>query len=134
MSLDKLNNLIGIWTGDNVLHLSWMNPPEFHSPSELKIRRAVRDKFLTLITTGITKIRRTKALLLVGLRCKKGSREAHRGLIRGIQARSRCLYQAPLMNMEQWTCAAHMKFRIIPIGAGELSSTRPKKTLCKSYV
>ena len=47
MSLDKLNNLIGDWTGDNVLRLSWMNPPEFHSPSELTVRRAVRDKFLT---------------------------------------------------------------------------------------
>jgi hypothetical protein len=29
MSLNKLNNLIGAWTGDNVLRLSWMNRQSF---------------------------------------------------------------------------------------------------------
>ncbi len=48
MSLDKIkDNLIGVWTGDNMLRLSWMNPPEYCSPSELTIAQVVREKFLT---------------------------------------------------------------------------------------
>ena len=66
MSLDKLNNLIGAWTGDNILRLSWMNPPEFHSPSELKIGRAVRDKFLTFNYNWNHENTPHEGLLLVG--------------------------------------------------------------------
>ena len=71
MSLDKLNNLIGIWTGDNILRLSWMNPPEFHSPSELKIERTVRDKFLTFNYNWNHENTPHEGLLLVGYDAKK---------------------------------------------------------------
>lgn len=66
MSLDKLNNLIGVWTGENVLRLSWLNPPEFHSPSELTIARAVKDKFLTFNYNWNHENTAHEGLLLVG--------------------------------------------------------------------
>lgn len=71
MSLDVLNNLIGVYTGENVLRLSWMNPPEFHSPSELKIERAVKDKFLTFNYNWNHENTLHEGLLLVGYDAKK---------------------------------------------------------------
>lgn len=71
MSLDNLNNLIGVWTGDNVLRLSWMNPPEFYSPSELTIGRTVRDKFLTFNYNWSHENTLHEGLLLVGFDAKK---------------------------------------------------------------
>ena len=71
MSLEKLNNLIGAWTGDNALHLSWMNPSEFHSPSELTIGRAVRDKFLTFNYSWNHENTPHEGLLLIGYDVEK---------------------------------------------------------------
>jgi hypothetical protein len=71
MSLDKLDNLIGTWMGDNVLHLSWMNPSEFHSPSELTIGRMVRDKFLTFNYKWSHENTPHEGLLLIGYDAEK---------------------------------------------------------------
>ena len=71
MSLDKLNNLIGAWTGDNVLRLSWKNPPEFHSPSELTVGSAVRDKFLTFNYNWNHENTPHEGLLFIGYDAKK---------------------------------------------------------------
>lgn len=39
--------LVGDWTGDNLLRLSWLNPPDYFSAAELLVSRAARSKFLT---------------------------------------------------------------------------------------
>jgi hypothetical protein len=72
MSLDKFkNSLIGLWTGDNVLRLSWMNPSEFHSTSKLTAAQAVRDKFLTFNYDWSHENTMHEGLLLVGYDAKK---------------------------------------------------------------
>lgn len=49
MNLAELqNNLIGEWTGNNLLRLSWLTPSDFHSRSRVTISPVVRDKFLTI--------------------------------------------------------------------------------------
>lgn len=48
MTLEDIkDNFIGEWTGENVLHLSWLTPPQFHSPSVLTAANTVSDKFLS---------------------------------------------------------------------------------------
>jgi hypothetical protein len=49
MTFNELqDNLIGNWTGENTLRLSWMTPPEYPSASKLTAKKAIGDKFLTL--------------------------------------------------------------------------------------
>jgi Protein of unknown function (DUF1579) len=45
------NDLVGDWTGNNLLRLSWVNPPDSLSPSDLKVATVARGKFLTFTYT-----------------------------------------------------------------------------------
>lgn len=72
MSLDKFKNIsTGLWAGDNVLCLSWMNPPEFHSPSQLTVAQTVRDKFLTFNYSWSHENMMHEGLLLIGYDAKQ---------------------------------------------------------------
>ena len=72
MSLDKFKNtVIGLWAGDNVLRLSWMNPPEFHSASKLTAAQTVSDKFLIFNYNWSHENTMHEGLLLVGYDAKK---------------------------------------------------------------
>lgn len=72
MCLDNIkSNLIGVWAGDNMLRLSWMNPPEYYSLSELTIAQAVREKFLTFDYKWSHETVSHEGLLLVGCDVEK---------------------------------------------------------------
>jgi hypothetical protein len=45
------NKLIGEWTGDNLLRLSWLTPSDFQSRSRLTVTSVVKGKFLTIFYT-----------------------------------------------------------------------------------
>jgi hypothetical protein len=67
MSLDELkSHLIGVWAGENILRLSWMPPPEYHSLSELNVTPIVREKFLAFEYNWSHENAPHEGLLLVG--------------------------------------------------------------------
>lgn len=67
MTLEDIqNDFIGQWSGESVLHLSWMTPSQFHSESELTAATAVRDKFLTFNYTWEHENTPHEGLLLLG--------------------------------------------------------------------
>lgn len=39
--------LVGDWSGDNLLRLSWLTPPDYFSAAEVLVARAAKGKFLT---------------------------------------------------------------------------------------
>jgi hypothetical protein len=43
---DIYGNLIGDWTGKNLLRLSWLTPSDYFSSSHLSVAQAARGKFL----------------------------------------------------------------------------------------
>lgn len=52
MTLTEVQNkLIGEWTGDNLLRLSWLTPSDFPSRSRLTVASTVKGKFLNLSYT-----------------------------------------------------------------------------------
>lgn len=63
---DIQDNLIGVWAGENLLHLSWLTPTDYHSPSELKVATAVREKFLTFNYQWSHEDAPHEGLLLIG--------------------------------------------------------------------
>lgn len=72
MNVDEIKGkLIGRWTGHNVLRLSWMNPPEYRSPSELTIAQAVGGKFLSLSYNWSHEDAPHEGLLLIGFDLEK---------------------------------------------------------------
>ncbi len=49
MTLNEIkNDVIGVWTGENLLRLSWQTPSDFHSRGELTATAAIKDKFLSV--------------------------------------------------------------------------------------
>ncbi len=67
MTLDDIaDNLIGEWTGENILHLSWTTPPEYHSTSTLSAAKAVGGKFLAINYTWEHENEAHEGLLLAG--------------------------------------------------------------------
>lgn len=72
MTFNQLqNDLIGDWTGENVLRLSWMTPSEFASASNLTARKAVGGKFLALEYTWEYDNQAHEGLLLLGFDAKE---------------------------------------------------------------
>ena len=72
MNLDEIkNDLSGAWTGENILRLSWMTPPEYVSKSELTAESAVGGKFLTVKYTWEYENTRHEGLLLLGFDAEK---------------------------------------------------------------
>ncbi len=52
MSMSEVqNDLIGDWTGDNLLRLSWLTASDYYSPSQLSVRPVAQGKFLTFTYT-----------------------------------------------------------------------------------
>ena len=67
MRFDEIkSDLTGTWVGDNILRLSWMNPQEYHSPSELSVAQMVRGKYLALAYTWSHEDVPQEGLLLIG--------------------------------------------------------------------
>lgn len=72
MTLDDIkDSLIGVWTGENVLRLSWMTPPEFKSVGELTATTAVRDKFLSITYKWSHEDTTHEGLILIGFDAKQ---------------------------------------------------------------
>jgi hypothetical protein len=47
MNLNQIQDeLIGVWTGNNLLRLSWLTPSDFVSQSELSVSSVAKGKFL----------------------------------------------------------------------------------------
>lgn len=63
---DLQENLIGVWTGENLLHLSWLTPTDYQSLSELTVATAVKGKFLTFNYQWSHENAAHEGLLLVG--------------------------------------------------------------------
>jgi len=63
---DVQNNLIGVWSGENLLRLSWLTPSEFQSRGALTAAAAVRDKFLTVNYQWSHENTPHEGLLLIG--------------------------------------------------------------------
>jgi len=63
---DVQNNLISVWSGENLLRLSWQTPSEFQSRSALTATTAVRDKFLTVSYQWSHENTPHEGLLLIG--------------------------------------------------------------------
>ncbi|HKS26330.1 MAG TPA: DUF1579 family protein [Pyrinomonadaceae bacterium] len=67
MDLDELkSNAVGDWAGDNMLRLSWLEPQEYHSPSELSVRQTVGGKYLAFTYTWSHEDGAQEGLLLIG--------------------------------------------------------------------
>ena len=67
MTFNELQeNLIGNWTGESSLRLSWMTPSEFPSVSKLTAKKAVGGKFLTLEYTWEYENNAHESFLLLG--------------------------------------------------------------------
>lgn len=67
MTLDEIkNDLIGLWSGENLLRLSWETPSDFNSRGELTAAMAIRDKFLTVNYQWSYKDTPHEGLLLLG--------------------------------------------------------------------
>jgi hypothetical protein len=45
------NDLVGEWTGSNLLRLSWLTPSDYHSSSRLSVMPVAKGKFLSFTYT-----------------------------------------------------------------------------------
>ncbi len=63
---DIQDTLIGVWTGNYLLRLSWLTPSDYFSASELSVGRAARGKFLTLTYTWSHENVSQEGLLVLG--------------------------------------------------------------------
>jgi hypothetical protein len=71
MDFDEIkSNSIGNWAGDNILRLSWMEPQEYHSPSELSVAQTVGAKYLAFTYTWSHENVGQEGLLLIGYDAK----------------------------------------------------------------
>jgi hypothetical protein len=71
MDFDEIKNgSVGNWAGDNMLRLSWMQPQEYHSLSELSVTQAVGGKYLAFAYTWSHEDVPHEGLLLVGYDAK----------------------------------------------------------------
>ncbi|HZH29431.1 MAG TPA: DUF1579 family protein [Pyrinomonadaceae bacterium] len=67
MDFDEIKSgSVGNWAGDNTLRLSWMNPQEYRSHSELSVTQAVGGKYLAFAYTWSHEDMPQEGLLLVG--------------------------------------------------------------------
>ena len=67
MNLTEIqNDLVGDWTGNNLLRLSWLNPPDSFSPSDLKVATAARGKFIAFTYTWSHEGAPQEGLILLG--------------------------------------------------------------------
>lgn len=67
MNLDDIkNNTVGVWAGENLLHLSWLTPTDYVSLSEMTVATVVREKFLTFNYQWSHEDAPHEGLLLVG--------------------------------------------------------------------
>ena len=72
MTLNEIEDrIIGNWTGENLLRLSWMTPSEYMSASLLSAAKAVGGKFLALDYTWEHENAAHEGLLLVGFDVKQ---------------------------------------------------------------
>jgi hypothetical protein len=71
MNFDDIKSgSVGSWAGDNILRLSWMEPQEYHSPSELSVAPTVGGKYLSFAYTWSHKNMPQEGLLLIGYDAK----------------------------------------------------------------
>ena len=67
MTFNQLQEtLTGEWTGESVLRLSWMTPPEYPSASKLTAKKAVGGKFLALEYTWEYENNAHEGIILLG--------------------------------------------------------------------
>jgi hypothetical protein len=45
------NDLVGEWTGSNLLRLSWLTPSDYHSSSHMSVKPVAKSKFLSFTYT-----------------------------------------------------------------------------------
>ena len=71
MNFDEIkSDAVGNWAGDNILRLSWMEPQEYHSPSELSVAQTVGGKYLAFAYTWSHENMPQEGLLLIGYDAK----------------------------------------------------------------
>lgn len=63
---DIQEKLSGTWAGENLLRLSWLNPTDYHSSTNLSVKPTVKDRFLLFQYTWSHENKPHEALLLVG--------------------------------------------------------------------
>ena len=65
------NNLLGNWTGSNLLRLSWLTPSDYHSPSRLSVSLVAKGKFLTFTYTWSHEDVLQEGVILLGYDAKQ---------------------------------------------------------------
>ena len=68
---EPFRNLAGEWTGNNLLRLGWLTPPEYISQSKLSIALEAQEKFLSIKYTWAHENVPQEGLLLVGYDTKQ---------------------------------------------------------------
>lgn len=63
---DLQDRLLGEWSGNNVLRLSWLTPSDFHSASTMTVARVAKGKFLSFAYTWSHENVAHEGFLLVG--------------------------------------------------------------------
>lgn len=72
MTFNELQeNLTGDWTGENILRLSWLTPPEYPSASKLTAKKAIGEKFLALEYTWEYENKAHQGFILLGFDSKE---------------------------------------------------------------
>jgi len=67
MDLSKIQgNLLGKWTGKNLLRLNWRTPPDYFSSSDLSVSQVAKGTFLTFDYTWEHENVPQEGMLLVG--------------------------------------------------------------------
>lgn len=67
MKLTEIHdNLIGDWTGANLLRLSWLTPSDYHSSSRLSVAPVAKGKFLSFTYTWSHEEVSQEGLILLG--------------------------------------------------------------------
>ncbi|MEK7729815.1 MAG: DUF1579 family protein [candidate division KSB1 bacterium] len=67
MSFEKIQKRwLGNWKGTNLLHLSWLTPSDYHSPSHLAITPVANGKFLMFTYTWSHENTPHEGLLVLG--------------------------------------------------------------------
>jgi hypothetical protein len=67
MNLTEIQDrLLGSWVGKNLLRLSWLNPTDYYSESNLSVAPAARGRFLTFTYTWSHENIAQEGLLLIG--------------------------------------------------------------------
>jgi hypothetical protein len=64
--LEMHDRLLGDWTGNNLLRLSWLPDPDHHSPSTMSVTRAANGHFLVFTYTWVYEGEPQEGWLLVG--------------------------------------------------------------------